>query len=231
MASIMASKVPRLLLMASRCLQSFSQAWWIFRQFFFDTLGMSTYIWVIFRANVGKYSIHGAYGQIKLARSWAKKKNTEMFFFFFNNRTDVKTTESPKGLAQISCYELQRVEVPPGIIYIYIVLYSIMMYCVVVPKLAAKDVPAHSENFFHHWPSQHWFERKGNHKRTVTLEGPKWMVWFMWSWKLLIILIGHVVVLSCFLPFWLWQQSTVWLSSIDFLLSARCPFLGWLKTM
>ena len=24
--------------------------------------GMFTYIWVIFRANVGKYSIHGAYG-------------------------------------------------------------------------------------------------------------------------------------------------------------------------
>ena len=24
--------------------------------------GIFTYIWVIFRANVGKYSIHGAYG-------------------------------------------------------------------------------------------------------------------------------------------------------------------------
>ena len=25
--------------------------------------GIFTYIWMIFRANVGKYSIHGAYGQ------------------------------------------------------------------------------------------------------------------------------------------------------------------------
>jgi hypothetical protein len=27
--------------------------------------GIFTYIWVIFRANVGKYSIHGAYGMEK----------------------------------------------------------------------------------------------------------------------------------------------------------------------
>jgi hypothetical protein len=27
-----------------------------------STYGIFTYIWVMFRANVGKYSIHGAYG-------------------------------------------------------------------------------------------------------------------------------------------------------------------------
>ena len=27
--------------------------------------GIFTYIWVIFRADVGKYSIHGAYGHVK----------------------------------------------------------------------------------------------------------------------------------------------------------------------
>ena len=35
--------------------------------------GIFTYIWVIFRANVGKYSIHGAYGIGNMMR------NHEMF--------------------------------------------------------------------------------------------------------------------------------------------------------
>ena len=34
--------------------------------------GIFTYIWVIFRANVGKYSIHGSYGISKTGENWKK---------------------------------------------------------------------------------------------------------------------------------------------------------------
>ena len=37
--------------------------------------GIFTYIWVIFRANVGKYSIHGAYGHFNLNRDGLQDDN------------------------------------------------------------------------------------------------------------------------------------------------------------
>ena len=47
--------------------------------------GIFTYIWVIFRANVGKYSIHGAYGMEK--KIW--KTNLHGFHGYVNLALDV----------------------------------------------------------------------------------------------------------------------------------------------
>ena len=47
--------------------------------------GIFTYIWVIFGVNVGKYSIHGAFGIVCLSETWSKWSNllVVLFVLFF----------------------------------------------------------------------------------------------------------------------------------------------------
>jgi hypothetical protein len=54
--------------------------------------GIFTYIWVIFRANVGKYSIHGASG-----RSYHDLILTQQEYYKVMRFQDVKGPKGPKG--------------------------------------------------------------------------------------------------------------------------------------
>ena len=86
--------------------------------------GIFTYIWVIIRANVGKYTIHGAYGYIYMWKwskdSWgifqqAMKRMTRPFSWSNHKRYRPHRGQATNTMSRKKVKNADRMKIPPGI--------------------------------------------------------------------------------------------------------------------